>query len=341
MKRRRLNFSRMKSATQKANELREGKTYQSNVDADTTNASDIQVIPAPIDAPVPRKVDSALSDMKTVYFDLETTSLAKKCDITQLAAVHGDRSFNQYVMPEEPITKKASEATGISVQGGKMYYRNKPVKSVSVSRCLSQFLDWCSGVGNIVLVAHNCQFDAYRLAQHVRKEGLNDKLAPVLGFVDTLQMFRALYKKDDETWTNHKQETVVRNILGTSYAAHNALEDARTLQQAVQKSKATDSDLLAHSFTLESVKQSLVRDDAKANNIGSLQVLVDKKACSQCMADKMASSGLSMDHLKLAYSRNGEDGIKSLFMDKDSNARVRVTNSKKIIEAVLAHVKEV
>ena len=61
----------------------------------------------------------------------------------------------------------------------------------------------------------------------------------------------------------------------------------------------------------------------------SLQQLVDKKALSKGMADKVAASGLAFEHLVLAHHRNKEKGIEVLFTEKVHGAR-RVTASKKI-----------
>ena len=44
--------------------------------------------------------------------------------------------------------------------------------------------------------------------------------------------------------------------------------------------------------------------------------------------DKAASSGLN-NHLKLAWKRNGEGGIRSHFSDCDTNGKIRVTSSKR------------
>ncbi|CAC5356263.1 unnamed protein product [Mytilus coruscus] len=49
-----------------------------------------------------------------VVFDLETTGLSRKSDITQLAAFDGTTVFNEYVSPREVISPKVSELTGLT-----------------------------------------------------------------------------------------------------------------------------------------------------------------------------------------------------------------------------------
>ena len=43
---------------------------------------------------------------------------ARDSDLTQLAAVCGDEKFSTYILPRKPITRKASEVTGIEVVNG-------------------------------------------------------------------------------------------------------------------------------------------------------------------------------------------------------------------------------
>ena len=339
VKRRKLNFSRNKSAAQKANELREGTSYESNIDSAPVSAMDIQVIPQPVDAPVYKKIEDK-ENINLVYFDLETTSLARDCDIIQLAAVHGEQTFDRYVMPEKEIDRRASDATGLSVRKGKLYYGQKPVETIEVGECLKLFLDWCTAIGKVVLVAHNCKnFDAVRLLFQIRKYQQSDKLACIVGFVDTLPCFKEYCKQKGLKWPNYKQTTIVQEILGNSYNAHNALEDAGALQEAVTKSGLPLSTILSHSFQTQAVTQGLVRDDNKEVNVLSFAPLIENKICSQAMVNKMAASGLHLDHVELAYQRDNEDGIRSLLAEKVPNGRVRVTSSKNIILSVLEYCK--
>lgn len=68
-------------------------------------------------------------------------------------------------------------------------------------------------------------------------------------------------------------------------------------------------------------------------NFPSLQILVEKKVLSLCMAKKIAGSALNFDSLKLAHSGD-DNGIRVLFTEVYSNGSVRVTKSNKVIEAV-------
>ena len=69
-------------------------------------------------------------------------------------------------------------------------------------------------------------------------------------------------------------------------------------------------------------------------NISSLQPLVDSKSCSRAMMVKMASSGIQLKHLELAYTRNGENGVAVLLGERDFRGKIRVSKSKRIITSI-------
>ena len=58
-------------------------------------------------------------------------------------------SGRRYIMM---IMMKASDETGLSVRQGRLYYREKPVATLEASDVLKQFLDWCTAIGETVLV---------------------------------------------------------------------------------------------------------------------------------------------------------------------------------------------
>ena len=48
--------------------------------------------------------------------------LGHSCDITQLACVAENESFNRYVLSIAPITASATAGTGLHVVNGQMYH---------------------------------------------------------------------------------------------------------------------------------------------------------------------------------------------------------------------------
>ena len=66
--------------------------------------------------------------------------------------------------------------------------------------------------------------------------------------------------------------------------------------------------------------------------------MIQNKVVSETMAKKIAESGLNYSHIKLAFDRNGDDGIKDLFTEKFVGKR-RVTADKKIISKVCEYFR--
>lgn len=55
-------------------------------------------------------------------------------------------------------------------------------------------------------------------------------------------------------------------------------------------------------------------------------------------AENIAASGLNLEHLKLIYSRDGEDGLHSTFTSKNSEGQPRVTNTKRTLESLVPNL---
>ena len=166
-----------------------------------------------------------------VGFDLETTGLSDGCELTQLAASRfdGNGNFDQYVLPQGPITSGASATTGITKRNGRLFLRSRPVASTDSCTALSSFADWIDQQGGkVVLVGHNVErFDSKHLWRAVTNANLSSRFSNLEGFVDTLPLLRSLYP-DRKT---HKQAAMFDLIVGGTYNAHNAMGDVNALVQ--------------------------------------------------------------------------------------------------------------
>ena len=61
-------------------------------------------------------------------------------DITQISAVHDDKEFNKYVVPDKPITSGASMVVNLSTKDGQLFRNGELVTdSVSIQSCLIEF----------------------------------------------------------------------------------------------------------------------------------------------------------------------------------------------------------
>ncbi|XP_070578687.1 uncharacterized protein [Ptychodera flava] len=80
-KKRRIKLKANKCLQQSVQELCEGDTYTTGIEL-VQKTQDIQEIPSLSTEPVPQPIE--LTDQPVVYFDLETTGLARTSHITQL-----------------------------------------------------------------------------------------------------------------------------------------------------------------------------------------------------------------------------------------------------------------
>ncbi len=64
------------------------------------------------------------------------------------------------------------------------------------------------------------------------------------------------------------------------------------------------------------------------------------KAISKSMARKICYGGLTYDHLKLAFERDEETGVRALLTERNGN-KARVTNRGAIINSITSHFQEI
>lgn len=58
-------------------------------------------------------------------------------------------------MPDIPKHPKATEVTGLYVAGGQLFHKQFPVVSVSLKKCVAEFVEWLKTFNNPLLVCHN------------------------------------------------------------------------------------------------------------------------------------------------------------------------------------------
>ncbi|XP_046563467.1 LOW QUALITY PROTEIN: uncharacterized protein LOC124272338 [Haliotis rubra] len=130
-KQHRLHLKVMRSQKRTVQEVREGTTYSAMVDmSEATDTDDLVSIPPPLPVPVQKPLQ--LNNTTEIFFDLETTGLARTSHVTQLAAVRGEERFNRYVVPEVQITPAAAQFTSIRVEGRRMFHYSEEVYPVSL-----------------------------------------------------------------------------------------------------------------------------------------------------------------------------------------------------------------
>lgn len=173
-----------------------------------------------------------MSDNKIiVFFDLEATGLdTAVCDIIQLSAICGERTFNVYALPRRAMTESAKQVTGFTVSEDRLLLRGIPVKTTPLVEALTSFIDFLRSFRRpVLLVAHGARrFDAPVLSRVMRQCSLRQEFQAVVhGFVDTFLLSKDLFGN----LSSYSQVNMVRHFLGQTYDAHNAAEDARMLQE--------------------------------------------------------------------------------------------------------------
>ncbi len=341
---------------EESSKVKEGVTYESQVSAPGCEDHNVEEIPDPI-VIEPKQVSP--TNAAKVLFDVETTGFSNTDQIIQIAALHGNEKFAVYVTPTKKISKFATKVTKLVSVGGTLMRKKEddslePLSSIQLSEALTQLIDFlqstCKGK-KCLLVAHNAPFDQRHVMNALLADSDSSKLARfsdlVLGFADTLEIYRKMFPelKPKSGGDGHKQESLVKHVMGKSYDAHDALADVEALQDLIKQTKLSDAQLYDNSKSTKHYIQDKVDLQNNENeNLPSLMHLVNCKprVLTLPMAKKVARSGLNYGHLRLAYTRESDkyEGIKALLGDETSGT-VRVTKKCEIIRALVDHFENV
>lgn len=170
-------------------------------------------------------------DKTIVFFDLEATGLdTHACDIIQLSAICGQKAFNAYTLPRSALTESAKRVTGFTVSNGSLFLRGAPVDTIPLVDMLTSFITFLRSFHQpVLLAAHSVmRFDAPVLTRVLRQYSLQQEFQQVVsGFLDTFLLSKNVY----HGLRSYSQQALVHHFLGKTYNAHNAMEDARALQE--------------------------------------------------------------------------------------------------------------
>ena len=252
---------------------------------------------------------------------------ATDTEICQIAATDGKDEFNVYIIPKGYITSGASKVNKLRKKRGALYQGKERVDAIYLNQAITRFLAWLKMKMPCLLIAHNARsFDARHLVNAVATcKEMQEFSQEVIGFSDSLTAFRERFP-ERKTYT---QTSLAKDLLGATYNAHNALDDARMLHKLVSK-YIQDDLLLKHSFTVPWYKDYLAHSRMTRENMKSLKPLLEAGKVSEGMAAKIAGSGLRMDHLEHAHQNGGEENLCGLLSDLHKG-KPRVTNNKKIL----------
>lgn len=178
------------------------------------------------------------------------SSAGPTCDLVQLAAVSGGHSLNLYLLPRRPLQPGAAKLTGFRVRRGRLCLHHRPVPTNSLREVLVSFIAFLRMLHRPLIVGHNIRrFDGPLLARVLDELDLRTQFeSSVSGCVDTLSLAQEMLR--GRNLQNFRQETLVRELLGVNYRAHDALQDVRALQALFGVLQPTAEMISRHKFTL-------------------------------------------------------------------------------------------
>lgn len=260
---------------------------------------------------------------------LETFISGIHDSIVQIAAheVETSRNFSVYLLPQRQFTKRAGDITGLSFHGGRLLKDGVPVEALPQADGVRSFLNWLDHES--VLVAHKADFDARMLTLCVEKTGLQDLFTQkVAGFADSIIAFKDLLPKQD----SYTLVSLATNLANIRYSAHDASADVSALYELLAHTGILRK-VQNYSFSREFVQHRIIQLKNKKANLSSFAELTKAKVIPKCTAIKLAESGVSKEHLKLAFEREGADGIRLLLEEHLG----RSTHSANLSEAFSAN----
>ena len=311
-------------------ERKEGITYDSGCG--------LKSISNVLDLPVQRNN----KESQVVHFDIETNSLSVlTAEICQIAAKCNDKEFNVYIIPKQGIPERVFKVTRLKVIDDKMFYKEEECTVCPEDVAILNFIQFLKSIGNnLILVAHNgLRYDLPILLRVICSYDLLTTFKDtVSGFADTLQIFKDMLPERKKEKLKFNQEDLVADLL-EDYVfedAHNALGDVKALSKLVEKVKVTTSCFVQKSISVNSFLRSAQMSKETKDIIKAMDCM---ETVSKGMRKKIAEAGISMKHLKEAFSKGGNKGVE-LLLGEDVGGRPRVTKTKKIITSVILEIKQ-
>ncbi|XP_064085288.1 uncharacterized protein LOC135200594 [Macrobrachium nipponense] len=293
--------------------------------------------------PEPAKVQVERNGLhKMVAFGVETTSLAGDCDIIQLTCsdlLPGREDFSTYIMPSKPIQDIASKVNGLTIVDGTLRQNGHIVRTVSLEEGVLQFIEHLQE--NTILISHNTKcFQSQHLIRNVLLEEkfLLERLRErVAGFSDSYEIYLDLFPRGGPTQLpSYKLWKLIKyfskNFMNRAFQkpVHGIdnLMKIRNLGELLRFEGLTNEERLwtiyRFSMTFDSVVDVVEHRNMTKENQKTFADMVQTKYVSEQMAKKMASSGLTLQHLTLAYEYGGLDCLMELI-------NPRITKNHRVI----------
>ncbi|KAF2905041.1 hypothetical protein ILUMI_01124 [Ignelater luminosus] len=154
----------------------------------------------------------------------------------------------------------------------------------------------------------------------------------VVGFADTLTIFKNFLTKRQEEKQSFKVEDLARDFLGPEFTEglHNAAQDIKILSTLIDKINVPNDKIIS----MAKSTPFILADRALKKYF--------KGAVTSVIASKIALGRINLTTLKKAFQLGGYDSVKMLLAENINN-KPRVTKNEKTIKAIvdrLGHLLE-
>ncbi|KAF2904030.1 hypothetical protein ILUMI_02127 [Ignelater luminosus] len=151
----------------------------------------------------------------------------------------------------------------------------------------------------------------------------------VVGFADTLTIFKNFLTKRQEQKQSFKVEDLARDFLGPEFTEglHNAAQDIKILSTLIDKINVPNDKIIS----MAKSTPFILADRALKKYF--------KGAVTLVIASKIALGRINLTTLKKAFQLGGYDSVKMLLAENINN-KPRVTKNEKTIKAIVDRLGE-
>ncbi|XP_067911507.1 protein PML-like isoform X2 [Heterodontus francisci] len=260
-----------------------------------------------------------------VFFQLQTIGNEGSTDIVQLSAVSGEKIFNKYILPSNPMSPGAVTITGIQIMGGILYLRGEPQLTCSLQEAMTAFLQFLQSLDRPLLAGHNIWVRDCQIIYKVWGDlFMKDQFARcVTGFLDTIWLARDIVPRSKVK--NYKLKNLVAACVGELFATDGTLNNVKALQELYSVLNPIRAQTWRSQFSLSQLECRV-----------TLQPLFDQEVISRLVADKLAFQEISLNILQLVHYNDPQSGLRELVR---ASGNLELTNPQLVINKIRLYLE--
>ncbi|XP_067911511.1 protein PML-like isoform X3 [Heterodontus francisci] len=246
-------------------------------------------------------------------------------DIVQLSAVSGEKIFNKYILPSNPMSPGAVTITGIQIMGGILYLRGEPQLTCSLQEAMTAFLQFLQSLDRPLLAGHNIWVRDCQIIYKVWGDlFMKDQFARcVTGFLDTIWLARDIVPRSKVK--NYKLKNLVAACVGELFATDGTLNNVKALQELYSVLNPIRAQTWRSQFSLSQLECRV-----------TLQPLFDQEVISRLVADKLAFQEISLNILQLVHYNDPQSGLRELVR---ASGNLELTNPQLVINKIRLYLE--